>query len=348
LASKAKVEGTNAIVDKIGANGFLKINGVAIQIEEKDDLSTIIAKINQKSTLTGVIAHDNDGDQKLNLEQTKVGSKNKIQLSGSNEILNALGFNYTTVYGKDVKIGYNTSGSTDKYEVTVQGDKVDGSLEPINYAMTDGNHVLLGTDAVGGSDSADGSVNERKGALLNFDIMPSFTLDSINFKDSLFDAKVGTPYSSSYEAYRNDTQHIQETVNVNGGDSLKLHIGPNSDELLKIKIDDMSSFGLGISGLQVTTQQAAEAAIKKLDFAIEKVSTQRSSLGAYQNRLEHTINNLGTENQNLTAAESRIRDADMAKEMMVYTKYQVLVQSSMSMLAQANQLPKQVLQLLRQ
>ncbi len=89
------------------------------------------------------------------------------------------------------------------------------------------------------------------------------------------------------------------------------------------------------------------AAITTIDGAIKKVSDERSQLGAKQNRLEHTINNLGTSSENLSAAESRIRDVDMAKEMMEMTKNNILQQASQAMLAQANQNPQQVLQLLR-
>jgi flagellin len=84
-----------------------------------------------------------------------------------------------------------------------------------------------------------------------------------------------------------------------------------------------------------------------IDNAIDRVSKQRAAIGAYQNRLEHTINNLTVAGQNLTAAESRIRDLDMAKEMMNFTKLNILMQAGNSMLAQANQLPQNVLQLLR-
>ncbi|MBS4201236.1 hypothetical protein KHA93_16480 [Bacillus sp. FJAT-49732] len=101
------------------------------------------------------------------------------------------------------------------------------------------------------------------------------------------------------------------------------------------------------SALDVTTFEAAANAITVFDNAIKSVSAQRSSLGAFQNRLEHTINNLGTSSENLTAAESRIRDVDMAKEMMEQTKNSILSQVAQAMLAQANQQPQGVLQLLR-
>ena len=101
------------------------------------------------------------------------------------------------------------------------------------------------------------------------------------------------------------------------------------------------------AGIDVSSQEAASDAITTIQAAIEKVSTERARLGAYQNRLEHTINNLGASAENLTAAESRIRDVDMAKEMMEFTKNSILQQAAQAMLAQANQMPQGVLQLLR-
>jgi flagellin len=101
------------------------------------------------------------------------------------------------------------------------------------------------------------------------------------------------------------------------------------------------------AGIDVSTQTAANSAIKTINDAIETVSTERSKLGAYSNRLEHTIANLGTSSENLTSAESRIRDVDMAKEMSTFSKNNILSQAAQAMLAQANQQPQQVLQLLR-
>ena len=109
----------------------------------------------------------------------------------------------------------------------------------------------------------------------------------------------------------------------------------------------MSAKGLKIKDLSVKTQPEASNAIARIKDAINTVSSQRASLGAFQNRLEHTINNLDVAAENMSAANSRIRDTDMAKEMMNYTKMNVLVQSAQAMLAQANQQPQSVLQLLQ-
>lgn len=113
---------------------------------------------------------------------------------------------------------------------------------------------------------------------------------------------------------------------------------------------DASTLGVAqsaTSGIDISTQTAADAAISTINAAIETVSGERAKLGANQNRLEHTINNLNTSSENLSAAESRIRDVDMAKEMMNQTKNNILAQAAQAMLAQANQQPQGVLQLLR-
>jgi flagellin len=124
-------------------------------------------------------------------------------------------------------------------------------------------------------------------------------------------------------------------------------IGANSGQSITLTIATMNASALGINALAVTNAASANNAITLINTAIETVSSERSKLGAVQNRLEHTINNLGATAENLTAAESRIRDVDMAKEMMEFTKNNILMQAAQSMLAQSNQLPQGVLQLLR-
>ncbi|MDP7421748.1 MAG: flagellin, partial [bacterium] len=133
--------------------------------------------------------------------------------------------------------------------------------------------------------------------------------------------------------------------------SLTLQVGPNEgdDHRVTFSVDDMGSDALGIGGgFDVSTQQAAFTIIDGglVDTAINRVSKQRGRLGAVQNRLEHTIKNLGVTKENLQSSESRIRDADMAKEMMEFTKFQIMLQAGTAMLAQANTIPQNVLQLL--
>ena len=136
------------------------------------------------------------------------------------------------------------------------------------------------------------------------------------------------------------TVHLADNTTV-------FQIGANEKEDMGINIGNMSSYALGVNNILVTDRENAARSITVLDKAIDKVSTQRAKLGAYQNRLEHTISNLTTASTNLTSAESRIRDVDMAKEMMNFTKLNILMQAGNSMLGQANQLPQNVLSLLR-
>ena len=133
------------------------------------------------------------------------------------------------------------------------------------------------------------------------------------------------------------------------GGGLTLQVGDTNDSYQKVRVTvgSMSAKSLGIDGIDISTQTGASDAIAKIKTAINTVSSQRGDLGAIQNRLDHTINNLGVQTENMTAAESRIRDTDMAEEMMAYTKNNILVQAAQAMLAQANTVPQGVLQLLQ-
>lgn len=150
-----------------------------------------------------------------------------------------------------------------------------------------------------------------------------------------------------------EIDRIATTTQFNGMELLDgsftdkvFHIGANADQTLTVQIGDMQAGTLGIDGIDISTQAGAESAIPLLDTALDTVSSQRSDLGAVQNRLEHTINNLQVAAENLTAAESRIRDVDVALETTNFVKNQILVQAATAMLAQANVKPQSVLQLL--
>jgi flagellin len=129
--------------------------------------------------------------------------------------------------------------------------------------------------------------------------------------------------------------------------AVTLQVGANGSQTIAFTIGTVSTTDLGIAGLAVSTQASASAAIASIDAALATLSTSRANMGSIQNRLEQTINRLGVTAENLQAAESRIRDADMAEEMIRFTKHQILQQSGTAMLAQANQAPQSVLQLLR-
>ena len=136
-------------------------------------------------------------------------------------------------------------------------------------------------------------------------------------------------------------------VDITGMGSMTLQVGSNEGQTLEVKIPAMNTKNMGIEKTDVLTQENGRNAINDVDFAIKFVSSARSALGAYQNRLEHTVNNLGTTSENKTSAYSRVMDTDMAVEMTHYSSYQVVNQAATSMLAQANERPATVLQLLQ-
>ena len=171
------------------------------------------------------------------------------------------------------------------------------------------------------------------------------------------------------KALNDEINRISKTANFNGTTlfngftekAVAIHAGETSKDAnqIKITLSAMSAKSMTAkiggtsttiklnSDVNVSTATLAKDSIDKINTAIDIVSSMRSDFGALQNRLEHTINNLGVQTENLSAAESRIRDVDMAKEMMAYTKNNILVQASQAMLAQANQVPQGVLQLLQ-
>ena len=150
-------------------------------------------------------------------------------------------------------------------------------------------------------------------------------------------------------AKKTDGTGYLEQFDVNGKLSFNLHVGADSSSNNKIgvEISSMSAAGIGVKNLKVDTEYDATAAVDRISAAIQKVSTQRSALGAVQNRLEHTINNLDNVVENTTSAESQIRDTDMATEMVKYSNNNILAQAGQAMLAQSNQANQGVLSLLQ-
>ena len=137
------------------------------------------------------------------------------------------------------------------------------------------------------------------------------------------------------------------TIDATGIGSMRLQVGANEGQVMEIDIPRISLRDMGIEDLDVSTEESATAAIDLIEGAMQFISSVRGKLGAYQNRLETTINSLDVTSENMTAAYSRIMDVDMAEEMTQYTTAQVMTQAATSMLAQANERPSQVLQLLQ-
>ena len=170
----------------------------------------------------------------------------------------------------------------------------------------------------------------------------------VGVDDNATIANLNTALENAGVKATKDTDNLVLSA-IKDGAGLTLQIGDTSEDFnqMTVSVSDMHTAALGIADIDISTQAGAKASVDKIKSAINSVSSTRGDLGAIQNRLEHTINNLSVTSENMTAAESRIRDVDMANEMMAYTKNNILVQSSQAMLAQANQLPQGVLQLLQ-
>lgn len=189
---------------------------------------------------------------------------------------------------------------------------------------------LIGTDQTG-DDRVYGIID---GVEINLDSRSGVTQSWDSNKDKIV---FSTNANSANEDYY---LHIVDN-------STDLQIGANSGQTLAVSIPQLDVSGLGLNNLTIVSQKLAQAAIPDIDNAIDMVVNVRATIGAQVNRLEHTINNLDTANENMTSAESRIRDVDMASEMSSFTSKQVLAQAGVSMLSQANQIPQMVLQLLK-
>ncbi len=261
----------------------------------------------------------------------------------------------------------NYQGTTTKaFEVRV-AEKSDDNVSKVEYS-TDAGANWTSVSVVAGAGS--GTADLGDGLVLTFndgaDAGSYVVGDKYNFtvtpETATFQLKDATAANvgSAVTAYYGSTSAVAgnsatgATVQVNfafsalaDGD-LTFNAVANSSTAATVAADgSVTADASTLAGIAVNTQSSANSAITSIETAIETVSSERAKLGAYQNRLEHTISNLGTSSENMTAAESRIRDVDMAKEMMNYTKMNILSQAATAMLAQANQQPQGVLQLLQ-
>ena len=207
-------------------------------------------------------------------------------------------------------------------------------------------------DAVSLIQTAEGGLNETHDMLHRMrELAVQASNDTLQDADRTLLNDEFSQLNTAINKIGTDTQFNKQNI-LATDQTLDVQVGANNGQTLQMTWKAQLNTALGedatdISTLAVATKAGATAALTTLDTAIESVSKSRSKMGAYQNRLEHSINNLATSSENLTAAESRIRDTDMAKEMMKLSKDNILSQAAQAMLAQANQQPQGVLQLLR-
>lgn len=229
-------------------------------------------------------------------------------------------------------------------------EKMRGQVGGLNQA------VRNAQDGISLIQTAEGGLNETHSILQR---MRELTVQSANDTNTTEDRG---EIQKEFNQLAKEITRIADTTEFNtknllgGGASFNLQIGANEGQSITLSIGAMDATSLGVAtgtdesdtaGLDISTASADfDDVLDKIDTAIETVSGERAKLGATQNRLDHTINNLTATSENLSAAESRIRDVDMAKEMMNFTKNNILSQASTSMMAQANQMPQNVLRLL--
>ena len=318
---KKAAEGEHTLtVEYADENGTLHKVDVKYKIEKADvdnetkAIDTISKAVSQNDTLSSVFNITTDADS-VNFASKVTGSKGAKVVSVSTTDKTSTMAADKVTDGENAKVQTENAGAaiTAGDTITLNGKTYefvkDASAEPTKKGAT---AVLVGAD----NDATLGNLNK---ALESTGIKAEY-----NANDLVFSA-------------------------TKNGAGLTLQIGDTSADFnqMTVSVSDMHADALGIADIDISTQAGAKAAVDKIKSAINSVSSTRGGLGAIQNRLEHTINNLSVTAENMTAAESRIRDVDMANEMMAYTKNNILVQSSQAMLAQANQLPQGVLQLLQ-
>jgi flagellin len=221
-------------------------------------------------------------------------------------------------------------------------EKLRGQVKGLNQA------VRNAQDGISLIQTAEGALNETHSLLQRMrELAVQASNGTLTTEDRDAVTSEMTELTAEIDRIKDTTEfNTQKLLDGNFQNKL-LQVGANSGQTLSVSISGASSANLSVDSLDVSDVTSANSAISSIDAALGNVSSIRASLGAVQNRLEHTISNLGVASENLLASESRIRDVDMAQEMMSFTKVQILQQAGTAMLAQANSSPQGVLQLLR-
>ena len=263
--------------------------------------------------------------------------------------LRQLGMNNTNT-GKNIEklsSGYRINRAGDDAAGLAISEKMRSQIRGLDMAAKNAD------DGISMIQTAEGGLNETHAILQR---MRELAVQSASDTNTGIDRgeleKENQALIAEIDRISKDTEfNTQKLLNGEGGattnGAFTLQIGANKEQELTVTFANMSADSIGVIDVSLADRSKASEAIETIDAAIKSVSDERAKMGANQNRLEHTINNLNVTSENLTAAESRIRDVDMAKEMMTYTKNNILTQAAQAMLAQANMQPQGVLQLLQ-
>lgn len=322
----------------------------AEQLNKKKDI--IVNKINEAIDNSGKSIDHISGyvnGNSLTLTSGTQGTKSEVTVSSGTSVLTGAGFGATVTKGTT---NYNgtTVAATSTLKATINGVDLKVTI-PSGSSISTGNTMASAATTIQTAlNTAISTYNSNAGLTKGMDGFISAATVTVS-DDGRFvvgnetAAITFNDYDGNTTAKDLGVSQAQTETNGNGG--VTFQIGANKGQTMNFGIGDMRSTALGISSVDISTAAGAQTAMKTVDSAISKVSAQRAKLGAVQNRLEHTINNLTTSSENLQSAESRVRDLDMSKEMVKFSKNQIISQAGTSMLAQANQSPQNVLQLLR-
>ena len=293
--------------------------------------------------LDGVALTDKGDEVEVTLKTLNAGDK--ISIAGKNYTIGATPDEAKGLYAK-AKAGEKVTVGGTTYEIADKTDAAKGqiTIADLDQQIAKGTTVEYGNKKVHVVDETTG-IDDNDSSIIT--AAKAYELETAEIVKA---SSIGTDTNATAGNLTDNKFTLTKgKVNYNDALSFNLHVGADADMTNKItvNIDSMNSAGLGVKGIKADTEQDATYAIDAIADAISTVSSQRSALGAVQNRLEHTINNLDNVVENTTSAESRIRDTDMAEEMVNYSKNNILAQAGQSMLAQANQSNQGVLSLLQ-
>lgn len=313
--------------------GNIYINGVTISIEEGDDAATVYEKIRsgaEQADVTLISIASNPG--------TIIGSDSEY--AGYTPVGFTYGNNLAFIseeYGSQAKVQISCDNASLASALGLQTTQVDvaGIDVDAEFTLAAGEYIGFESTAAINTNGTTVTVTDRNGFELKVQVKPGMA--QTEFVDM-----EGTTAGSVTLGTSEDL-----VVDVKDIGTMTLQIGANEGQVMEVRIPDMSLESLGLDQLNYNSDIGVEKSIVALDNALSVVSSVRARLGAYQNRLDHAIASLDTSEQNMTAALSRIEDVDMAEEMSTYTQQNVLSQAATSILAQANDKPQQVLQLLQ-
>lgn len=321
--------------------GTVSINGYNVAIEEGDDISTVMTKMSSAMSLLGGKCFATDGTNTSDSDYAGYGQT--TSLNGNSWVF------MTNEYGSGIELNIkceNTdlanalglAGATDKDGIVAQGTDVKA-----DFTLSSGQRVGFAdtaTIATSGNKITVKDVGDKTFVLKVPGNIAGTTWTDVSGNT------IGIAQAGNVSSTVNSSVGMNLVQQVTDIGAMKVHVGANEDQYIPVEISEISTYKLELDELNVMTFENAGRTIEKVDAATARVSEIRSMLGAYENRIEHTQNNLATSNENMTAALSRMIDTDMAEEMTEYTSQNVLAQAGTSILSQANARPETVLQLL--